>query len=240
MSRIRSSLSWGALFIALTGVSAAASAAGTFAVSMEASSVAQGADTTATLTASEVFVNLPVDVLDMLKRNTRLDMLDYMGADSVWVAPNAFQGTSQLVSVSPDFLEVRLTEVSDLKIKILPTPKGKMAMTIYTVGAPEKGADSDIRFFDAALKPLPTEKYFRVPDLKYFLDLPKGTKDKEVLSHLPFPTILLDIAPGSDTLTGRLTLGPHMPCEDAEAIQPYIRPAVTWTWTGKDFRLDKK
>ncbi len=203
MSRIRSSLSWGALFIALTGVSAAASAAGTFAVSMEASSVAQG-------------------------------------ADSVWVAPNAFQGTSQLVSVSPDFLEVRLTEVSDLKIKMLPTPKGKMAMTIYTVGAPEKGADSDIRFFDAALKPLPTEKYFRVPDLKYFLDLPKGTKDKEVLSHLPFPTILLDIAPGSDTLTGRLTLGPHMPCEDAEAIQPYIRPAVTWTWTGKDFRLDKK
>ncbi len=86
------------------------------------------------LTASEVFANIPLEVLDMLRPSTRLDMLDYYShADSLWVAPDALGGKSQLLQVAPDYLKVSVTPVSTLEIKILPSKKGDIIMTLYTV-----------------------------------------------------------------------------------------------------------
>lgn len=228
-STSRSRLRAGAVTIALTGVSVASAATGTPAVSEPADS----------LSASRVFADLPISVLDLIKPNTRLDMLDYFRADSVWQAPNTMGGTSHLNTVTPDYLSVSVTAVSRLDIKILPSKTGPIAMTVYTVGESDGTSDSEVRFFDASMKPLPTDRYFKLPDLKDFLDLPKGVKASEVLEHLPFPTIRLDVSEHGDDLTGRLTLGPQMPREDYDAVEPYVRPEVRWIWDGRRYRAVK-
>ncbi len=217
----------GALTIALTGVPVASAATDTPVVAAD------------TLTAAGVFADLPISVLDLLKTNTRLDMLDYFRADSIWQAPNTMGGTSSLDKVTPDYLNVTLTSVSNLEIKILPVKNGAIAMTVYTVGKPDGASDSEVRFFDSSMRLLPTERYFKLPDLKYFLDIPKGVKDSDLLSHIPFPSIRLSASSESDMLTGVMTLGPYMPTEDLDAVKPYLRPEVQWKWDGRRFQFIK-
>ncbi len=187
------------------------------------------------ISAREAFVKLPLGTLDLLRRSTRLDMLDYFDADSIWQAPNAMEGSSHLIDVTPDYLKASITDVSTLTVRTLPSPAGTIVMTLYTVGTPEEGPDTEIRFFDAAMNPLETRKFISTPEVKDFLDIPKGVNRKEIESLIPFPTVEWSVAKESPTLTGRMTLGNHLPLESSETVSKYLRPALTWTWNGKKF-----
>lgn len=208
-----------------------------------ASAATEAADTIKTDAAS-AFVRLPVSTLDIIPTSTRLDMLDYFAADSVYQAPNAMEGLSWLTDVKPDFLEVRITDASTLQVKILPAKKepGSIVMTIYTVGGDGQASDSDVRFFDWNFKELPREKYLKMPQLKEYLDIPKGslTSLRELEETVPFPTFHFSASPGSDALTGRLTVGDYMTKDDYNILKLFVRPQVVYTWTGKDYRPEKK
>lgn len=212
--------------LALAGVSALMTWAGTSAASRETAA-------SDTLTAREAFVRLPVDVLDLLDRSTRLDMLDYADADSVWNATNTLGGISRLTDLAPDYLRVEVTRVSTLELKVLPVARGRIVMTLYTVGDPDNAPDTEMRFFDGEMKPLDTDRYFRMPPVRDFLDIPRGTDVNGVLERIPFPTTVFEVSPGGDTMTGHLTLGSGMPREDYDTVAPMVRPALTWRWDGR-------
>lgn len=192
-----------------------------------------------TLTAREVFTRLPLGVLDLLNRSTRLDMLDYYDADSLWRAPNAMEGYSRLNEVRPDYLSVEVTEVSNLTIRILNAKKGVVVMTLYTVGTDEEGRDTEIQFFDSALNPLPTDKFISIPRPEDFLDIPKGVNRKEIEALIPFPTIEWAVAADAPILTGRMTLGNHLPIESADRLRPLLRPEITRVWDGTKWKPRK-
>lgn len=92
------------------------------------------------LSARGFFVRLQSPSLEILGKSTRLDMLDYWDADSVYKATNAIGGLSWLCAVSQDYLKVQVTPVSALELKILPLGKGSVVMSVYTVGG-ESQAD---------------------------------------------------------------------------------------------------
>lgn len=195
-----------------------------------------------TLTARRVFTNLPLSVLDLLGRSTRLDMLDYYDADSLWQAPNTLGGKSVLERVAPDYLSVRLTPVSTLQICILPqrnraTP---LVMTLYTIGGAAESPDTEVRFFDSELKPVDSKKYFTQPELRDFISIPKGSKLKrsDIESAIPFATIAYIAVPGTPfQLMGRLTVGGYLSQEDRELVAPFLKKGLKWEWTGTGFRL---
>ena len=90
----------------------------------------------ATLSADTVFINLPIEVVEILNRSTRMDMLDYYRVDSIYSAPNLVGGVSKLEMVTPDYLKVHLTDVSTLEVKVLPLGKsGDIAAVSYTVNS---------------------------------------------------------------------------------------------------------
>lgn len=194
------------------------------------------------LTAREAFADLPISVLDLLKRSTRLDMLDYYDVDSLWVAPNVMEGTARLDTVTDDYLRVRITPVSRLQIKVLEDTKSRkpLVMTIYTVGTENDAPDSDVRFFDEKLRPLRADRYFRMPDIRTFLLRDGAITPKEAGELIPFPTVKLTTGPGTPVLKGRLTLGDHMPRESYDKVLPLIRKDMTWSWTGSKWKLDRK
>lgn len=192
-----------------------------------------------TLTAREVFTRLPLGVLDLLNRSTRLDMLDYYDADSLWRAPNAMEGYSRLNVVRPDYLSLEVTEVSNLTIRILPAKKNPVVMTLYTVGTVEEGRDTEIQFFDSALNSLPTDKFISIPRPEDFLDIPKGTNRKEIEALIPFPTIEWAVAQDAPILTGHMTLGNHLPMESTDRLRPLLRPELTWVWDGAKWKSRK-
>ncbi|MBD5190331.1 MAG: DUF3256 family protein [Bacteroidales bacterium] len=195
-----------------------------------------------TLTAGEVFTNLPISVLDILPRTSRLDMLDYAAVDSLRPTLNNMGEISTLQLVSPTALDVKLTNVSDLKIRILPYAGSEVAMTIYTVGRKESSPDSQINFFNSSMQKLPTNKFISLPEIEDFLidkvkwhEVGKKISRKEVLDRIPFMTVTYTMEPDSDLLKAHLTIGKYLPVEDVEFVTPFLCKELTYKWNGKRF-----
>lgn len=196
-----------------------------------------------TLTAPEVFKYLPVSVLDLLRPSERLDMLDYADVDSMRPTRNTLGEFSVLTFVDRQALDVKLTNVSSMSIRILQSRKGDLAMTIYTVGRQDGSEDSQINFYDASLNKLPTKNFFTVPVIDDFLiskkdwkNVPGNASRGDVLAKIPFITVAYTMQPGSDILVARLTIGKYMPKEDYEYVAPYLLKELRYNWDGTAFR----
>lgn len=188
-----------------------------------------------TLTARKVFENLQAPPLEALKKTTRLDMLDYWDADSIYEVKNVLDGVSSLAAVSPDYLRVNVTPVSTLEIKLLPLSKeGNVVMTLYTVGGKGTARDTSLAFYDASLRPLDSSRFFTAPALKRFFNVPKGTgvTMKEIEDAIPFVTVVYKAAPNTDDLQARLTVSDYLSVEANELITPYLQKNVTLSWKG--------
>lgn len=187
--------------------------------------------------ARGVFQRLQTPALDILGKSTRLDMLDYWDADSVYRAKNAMSGLSWLVDVASDYLKVQLTPVSVFEIKILKDKDKLLAMTVYTVGGNAQAADSQINFYadDSGLAPLDTKKYFKAPELKAFFDIPKGsvTTMKEINEMIPFPTVEYSANAKNNDISARLTVGEFMDVDDYNIVKLFLKPELTLKWNGK-------
>ena len=202
-----------------------------------------------TLTIERAFTEMPLRSLDLLTRSSRLDMLDYLKADSLVTVANTMGGESRIEKAGKDYLKIRLTPVSTLEIALLPyrDPKSpKIAMAIYTIGSEEEAPDSDIAFYDTEMKPIDRKHLFRQPDLKEFFSFPKGatTSMKEIEEMIPFPAASYSLVPsststadsGSFTLTGKLTVNSVMAQEERNLIELFMRPELNWTWNGREWK----
>lgn len=196
---------------------------------------------TDTISVTRAFVDMQVGDLDMIKKSTRMDMLDYFAVDSVYKATNTMDGESWLLEVKPDFLSVRLTPVTDLQLKTLDYKKGNIVASVYTIGEADQAPDSDLKFFDGDMNELPRDKFFKLPDLKDFFDIPKGSEVtmKDIERVVPFPTITYTLEPGSNDMTARLTVGVYMGKDEKALMEKYLKPSVTYIWNGKQFKIKK-
>lgn len=186
----------------------------------------------------DVFINLQTPPLEILKKTTRLDMLDYWDADSVFRARNVLNGESWIETMGDDYAKIHITPVSTLEVKILPSKKGNpVVMTIYTVGGNGQAKDSSVDFFDSSLQPLAGKNPLPELKLKEFISIPKGSqlKVKDIENALPFTTVEYSADADSDNLTARLTVADFLGKEDAERISPLILPQLTLRWNGTSF-----
>lgn len=192
-------------------------------------------------TARYVFENIHTSALEILPISTRLDLLDYWDVDSVYKASNVMEGLSWLEEVTPSYLKVRITPVSDLEIKILPEKKSKIVMTVYTVGDDVQAQDSQIKFYDEHFVELPTNKHLIMPELKDFFDIPKGstTKMKEIEEMIPFPTIAFTANKDNDNLEARLTVEQYINQDDWNIAKLFLKPSVILEWKKDKYRVEK-
>lgn len=182
------------------------------------------------LTASKVFAEIPLEVLDMIRPSTRLDMLDYYNqADSLIAAQDALGGQSRLEQVTDDYLKVSVTPVSTLEIKLLPYKNDLIIMTLYTVAE-----DTVVRFLDSDLNFLPADKFLKTPNLKDFFNLKNsGMSYSELKEKIPFESIVYCSGPGDVPLTAKLTTLSVLSKEDRDILIPLFIPSLTSIWKGK-------
>ncbi len=197
-----------------------------------------------TLTVCDVFTQFPDSYLSIIPRATRLDMMDYLKADSLIHVRNVYKGESWVIAHSPGYLKVHITNVSTLQIKQLyDKKKGNVFMAIYTVSGDGVVADSQVLFFNDEMKQVETSKYFRLPDPKIFWethrDNPKdkeSRKEKEDLEQaVPFYAIEYSVSPENDILTGRIASISFLSEEMKAKIMPLLRKEITWNWNGRRY-----
>jgi len=191
------------------------------------------------LTALRAFAEIPLEVLDMVRPSSRLDMIDYYShADSLWSAPNAMGGKSRLLQVADDYLRMEVTPSSTLEIKILPRGKDRIVMTLYTVGDSDVAKDTEIRFFDRALNPIDGRQMLSLPSLKSFFRLKgSGVKESELLEAVPFAAVYCTTGPGDTPLTAVLTSADLLPQETSGLLKPLLIPGFAARWNGKSFKF---
>ena len=199
---------------------------------------AKKAEAPDTISARRAFTELPAVYLELLSRNTRLDMLDYYDNDSIYRATNNLRGQSWLDTVAPGYLSVNVSPVSTLQIKILPVAQDReIVMAVYTTGDPTGIRDSEVTFFDASLSPLAAGKMLKKPRLGDFFNT-RGykTEMKEIEAILPFHSVVYDLSADSPLLKARLSYADIVPLEDARIIELMLRPELTYAWDGKAFK----
>lgn len=195
-----------------------------------------------TLTIREAFLQLPVKVMDILPARTRMDMMDFYDADSIPQVKNAMEGFSQIERpVTSDYMRVRLTDVTEVTLKILPGRKGSVLGVVYSVG-PEMGVtDSEITFYSEDMKELKRDKLLKIASTEDFLNIDHKERKlkKEILEAIPFPSVEYSFSPDGTELTARLTTPAAMGLEQRDKVVPYLHDKVTYHWTGEKYERDK-
>lgn len=209
-------------------------------VSMGTSMQAKVREAGDTVTAKEAFVRLPAGTLDLLTTSMRLDLLEYLQQDSIYQVPNALEGLSYFnPPVTDDFLQIQVTPVTKLTIRMLPGKKGPVVATSYTVGDSLQAFDSDLKFFDADMVPIKLEKIIKIASSEDFLELHGlSHEDRDrILYCIPFPTVEYSFSPDGTDLHAHLTVEDFLTKEDAKKIEPYLRRDRIYHWDGKKYHL---
>lgn len=196
---------------------------------------------TDTISVRRAFIDMPNSVLEIIPRSTRQDMLAYYDVDSLWRAPNAMEGISMIRKMTSDFLEVEITPVSRLQIKILPYKNGNIVGVGYTISTEGHAPDTELRFFDPELEEIPVKKIINEPDVRNFFDITKGAplSSKELDSIIPFPTVLYQFSPDSPALSAALTVEKYLPVDTYKRLSPYFRKPLRYQWHGGKYVLAK-
>lgn len=192
-------------------------------------------ETSGALTASKAFTDIPLEVLDIIRPSTRLDMLDYYNqADSLITVTDALGGESRLETVTEDYIKVALTPVSTLEIKLLPYKKELIVMTLYTTGGDGIAKDTQVSFFDSNLQPVSARKFLMAPDIKRFFDL-KGSDitEKELAEEIPFETIEYSTGPSDTPLKAEFTTLSVLSDEIRERLSRVLVPQLSSSWNGQ-------
>lgn len=200
------------------------------------SAAVQNADT---ISARRAFVEMPIDILDILGKSTRLDMLDFYAADSIYQARNTMEGLSRLDTVAPRYLKVTLTPVTTLSINVLPVRNGDILMTAYTIGDSDQAYDTDLRFYTPRYAPLPRSRYFKTPLLEDFFDFPDKKSRELVRRIVPFPTMRYTPSPDGTEITAELTVDQFVSADDYKQIMPFMKKTILYRWDGKRFCLER-
>ena len=191
----------------------------------------------AQLTASEAFASAPQGVFPLLDKNTRLDMVDYYRNGMSTASQNSLDGRSMITEMTPESITVKITDSSAAQLAVLTSPKGQIIALINTVATP--GLDSNIRFYDSEWRLLDGSGIFSKPDWKEWMTAAGQENSDEVTMQVPFMLSSYRIDPVTSRLTLTNNLSRFLDKEVYESLSSYLRPSLTYDWTGKKFVLQK-
>lgn len=180
-------------------------------------------------TARDFFVDAPGSVVPLLDRNTRLDMLDYYDSGLQTPSKNTLGGTSRLVSVDPDKVEVQLTAGAGLQIGLAPLRGDTAIVVVETVHTPV--ADSYVRVYDKSWTPLRAD--FSLPTVTDFVA--PASRRQAADAEMPAMAFMrIEFVPGSggSMLMHNTTAGYYHE-SDRPAGLALMRPTLQMRFDGK-------
>lgn len=131
--------------------------------------------------ASDFFIEAPSEVIPLLTKSARMDMLDYFRSSLDTPTSNSLRGRSRITAMTPSSMDISISDNTTLQLVVQPTGRADtLIMVIETVRTPI--ADSGIRIYDRAWREVST----KLPDYMDFV-----AKDKrKAAKKLPAPPMV--------------------------------------------------
>ena len=109
-----------------------------------------------------IFVNLPDSIEPLLTKVNKEDCVDFLDSGMKAVVKNRFDRSAELKVLTSDYLQMQLSDVSTLELKLLPLKDSvRVICMVKTVCA--SACDSDIRFFDTKWNELDASDFLKYP-----------------------------------------------------------------------------
>lgn len=187
--------------------------------------------------AARYFTEAPADVIPLIPKNTRLDMLDYFHAGSDRPSANEYDGPCFVIS--EDSLSVTFMNTATTKCQIFVLnhdSKCPIIGLIQTFDTPT--LESAISFYDCQWQPL-AKSPLQSPKLDQWLT-PEGRKQRALVQEsIPFILSKAAYSPRTHAITFTLTLPDYFSEQDKPEALGLLREQLFYQWNGKKFKQIK-
>lgn len=142
-----------------------------------------------------LWASAPESVVPLLTENNRLDMIDFLDNNMEAKVRNIFEGFSILDTLTTDFLRCRLTEKTDLQMRLLPLGNNDTIIAVVNTSRTPV-AVSRIDFYTSDWQPAKVS--FPMPAYTAFID----SCSAQVLAEIAdLPLIEMSLSPSQQSLT---------------------------------------
>lgn len=189
---------------------------------------------------NSVFVSMPDSLSPILTKVNRQDFADFLSSGMKAVVKNKFDGTSEMLKLTDDYLKLNTTSVSSEEMKLLPLNDSvNVLCVVRTYSGPAK--DSSVKFYSTDWKELPLSKFISLPRHEDFYksdtDSLSTVNREEFLQDMYIMEAELsdknnDIVFKCNTLTAEGK-------ETAEKLKPFTVDSLTYVWVNGSFVKEK-
>lgn len=192
-------------------------------------------DSTLSLTAEKCLAEAPFEVLPLLGRNVRLDMIDYYHAGSDRESTNDLGGTARITSLTPESITMDYGTGAKMQIFVLdPDSRKPLIGVIETLDSPI--ADSSMRLFNSRWEPQPGAPEPRLADWLATKDKADRALAEEALPYIQ-ATYAYDPATGILTITNNMAA--YFALGEGDKVMAKLKPELRYKWTGSQFKPAK-
>ena len=179
-----------------------------------------------------IFVNLPDSIEPLLTKVNKEDCVDFLDSGMKAVVKNRFDRSAELKVLTSDYLQMQLSDVSTLELKLLPLKDSvRVICMVKTVCA--SACDSDIRFFDTKWNELDASGFLKYPvEDVFYLPLDSLTDDvQELRAKADICLMKASLSADDTSLTWEYTTPLTLHKDDREKLIALLRKEpLTMQW----------
>ena len=130
-----------------------------------------------------LFVALPDSLSPLLSKVNREDFGDFLSNNMKAEVKNRFGRSSQMLKMTDDYLQLKLTSVSSAEMKLLPVNDSTQVICVVkTYRGPV--IDSEVKFYTTEWKELPATDFLQYPDRETLYTVPESSEKRDSLELL--------------------------------------------------------
>ena len=185
----------------------------------------------------KIFVEMPDSIIPLLTQSNRADCVDFIDAKMRARVTNRLDGHSELLELTPDYLNIKLTSHTSMQMKLLPCLSGDTIICMINTVCAE-ACDSRIRFYTKEWQQInPPTELFKKPMIKDFFTA--GDSLEKILQISDIYLVGLTLSPSGTTMQANYTMPAYMSRNDSIFVTKSIHP-IEYRWTGKAFEAIEK
>lgn len=173
-----------------------------------------------------LFVALPDSLSPLLTKVNREDFGDFLASNMKAQVKNRFGKTSEMLTLTDDYLWLKQTSASTVAMKLLPVNDSvRVVCVVQTYEGP--AADSKVAFYDTGWKQLDASDYLTLPAEDEFYEVPSSEAQKDSLANArAFADMYLLKAELDEKTAGirfTYTTPDYLDKETAGKLRPFLR-----------------
>lgn len=187
----------------------------------------------AQLTAKQVFIEAPVNVLPTISEIARLDMIDYYESGIAKPTPSLFDDDVIVTDISDNKLSATTSAASSIDFYVTSAGNDSLIIVVETVSLP--APDSKAYIYDRQWKLVDSIDSGLLKDW-YTAEVGNTIKKEDMENTLGFITAAAQFDTSSNTLSFTPTVAETIIAEDYQKISSGLKPKLQYKISSKGFK----